>query len=179
MLNGKSIETTMGFGTLTGLPMATRSGDIPQDLLFYLLRCKLFDSESLEKSLYERSGLLALSGVSGDMRELQSSDDPHAAAAIAYFVYSMTKYAGAYASVLGGLDALVFTAGIGENSASVRASLCRALGWLGVVLDEAANAIHGPCISAAQSKVSVWVIPTDEELMIAQHTQALVNSTMY
>ena len=176
MLEGKSIETTMGFGAVTGLPMATRSGDVPQDLLFYLLRRGLFDDASLEKMLYERSGLLGLSGISDDMRELQASNDPRAAAAIAFFVYAMTKYVGAYASVLGGLDALVFTAGIGENSAPVRAGLCRALGWLGVSLDEAANDHNGPCISTADSRVSVWVIPTNEELMIAQHTLALVSS---
>ena len=174
MLDGKSVETTMGFGGLTGLPMATRSGDVPQDLLFYLLRRKLFDDVTLEKMLYERSGMLGLSGISGDMRELQTSDDPRAAAAIAFFVYAMTKMTGAYASVLGGLDALVFTAGVGENSAPVRAGLCRALGWLGVTLDEASNERNGPRISAADSRVSAWVIPTDEELMIAQHTLALV-----
>jgi acetate kinase len=174
MLDAKSVETTMGFGAVTGLPMATRSGDIPQDLLFYLLRAKLFDDQSLEKMLYERSGLLGLSGLSGDMRELQVSDDPRAAQAIAYFVYAMTKVVGAYTSVLGGLDALVFTAGIGENSAPARAGLCRALGWLGVVLDETANQGNGPRISTPDSQVSVWVIPTDEELMIAQHTLALI-----
>jgi acetate kinase len=164
----------MGFGALTGLPMATRSGDVPQDLLFYLLRRRLFDAEALEKMLYERSGMLGLSGISEDMRDLQASDDPRAAAAIAFFVYAMTKVVGAYASVLGGLDALVFTAGIGENSPPVRAKLCRALGWLGVTLDDAANELNGPRISSADSRVSVWVIPTDEELMIGQHTLALV-----
>ena len=174
MLDGRSIETTMGFGALTGLPMATRSGDVPQDLLFYLLRRGLFDAEALEKMLYERSGMLGLSGISEDMRDLQASDDPRAAAAIAFFVYAMTKVVGAYASVLGGLDALVFTAGIGENSPPVRAKLCRALGWLGVTLDDAANELNGPRISSADSRVSVWVIPTDEELMIGQHTLALV-----
>jgi acetate kinase len=174
MLDAKSVETTMGFGAITGLPMTTRSGDIPQDLLFYLLRTKLFDDQSLEKMLYERSGLLGLSGFSGDMRELEVSADPRAAHAIAYFVYAMTKVVGAYTSVLGGLDALVFTAGIGENSAPVRAGLCDALGWLGVTLDEAANQANGPRISTADSRVSVWVIPTNEELMIAQHTLAVI-----
>jgi acetate kinase len=176
MLDGRSIETTMGFAGLSGLPMGTRSGDIPPDLHFYLLRAKLFDPESLEKMLYERSGLLGLSGISSDMRDLQASTDPRAAAAIEYFVYAMTKYAGAYAAVLGGLDALVFTAGIGERSAVVRAGLCRALAWLGVTIDEAANATNGPRISTADSRVSVWVIPTNEEQMIAQHTLALVRS---
>lgn len=176
MLDGKSIETTMGFAGVSGLPMATRSGDCPPDLLFYLLRTKQFDDASLEKMLYERSGLLGLSGLSGDMRELQSSTDPHAAAAIEYFVYAMTKYVGAYTAVLGGLDALVFTAGIGERSAIVRAGLCRALAWLGVVLDDSGNAGNGPRISTDDSRVSVWVIPTNEELMIAQHTLALVRA---
>ena len=126
--------------------------------------------------LYERSGLLGLSGISGDMRVLQESADPRAVAAVEYFVYAMTKYAGAYAAVLGGLDAFVFTAGIGENSAPVRAALCGKLAWLGVKLDEQANASGGPRISTPDSSVSVWVIPTNEELMIAQHTLALVRA---
>ena len=176
MLDGRSIETTMAFSGLTGLPMATRSGDIPQDVLFYLLRCKLFDSVSLEKMLFERSGLLGLSGISGDMRVLQQSKDPRAVAAIEYFVYAMTKYVGAYASVLGGLDALVFTAGIGENSPPLRDALCRKLEWLGLKLEPQANAAGGPRISTPDSGVSVWVIPTNEELMIAQHTVALLGA---
>ncbi len=170
MLDGRSVETSMGFGALSGLPMATRSGDIPASVLFYLLRRKLVDDVSLEKMLYERSGLLGLSGFSGDMRVLQVSTDPRAVAAVEQFVYAMTKYVGAYAAVLGGLDALVFTAGIGEHSAPVRAALCAKLSWLGVKLDEQANLTHCPRISAADSAVSVWVIPTNEELMIAQHT---------
>ena len=174
MLDGRSVETTMGFAGVSGLPMATRSGDVPPGALFYLLRRKLFDDASLEKMLYERAGLLGLSGISGDMRVLQESADPRAVAAVEHFVYAMTKYAGAYASVLGGLDAFVFTAGIGENSAPVRAALCGKLAWLGVKLDERANASNGPRISAPDSPVSVWVIPTNEELMIAQHTLALV-----
>ena len=124
--------------------------------------------------LYERAGLLGLSGVSGDMRTLETSKDPLAIAAVDYFVYAMTKYVGAYVSVLGGLDAFIFTAGIGENSVPVRAALCRKLSWLGVKLDEQANASGGPRISTSDSAVSVWVIPTNEELMIAHHTLALV-----
>jgi len=174
MLDGRSIETTMGFGAVSGLPMATRSGDVPSDALFYLLRRKLFDDVSLEKMLYERAGLLGLSGISGDMRVLSESADPRAAAAIEYFVYAIKKYVGAYVAVLGGLDALVFTAGIGENSAEARAALCDNLAWLGVKLDKPANAAGGPRISASDSGVSVWVIPTNEELMIAQHTLALI-----
>jgi len=174
MLDGRSVETTMGFAGLSGLPMATRSGDMPPGALFYLLREKLFDDASLEKMLYQRAGLLGLSGTSGDMRVLQGSVDPLAIAAVQYFVYAMTKYTGAYAAVLGGLDAFVFTAGIGENSAPVREALCGKLAWLGVKLDKQTNASNGPRISTADSSVSVWVIPTDEELMIAQHTLALV-----
>jgi acetate kinase len=174
MLDGRSVETTMGFGGLTGLPMATRSGDVPQDALLYLLRTRRFDETSLEKMLYERSGLLGLSGSSGDMRVLQDSDDPRARFAVECFVYAMQKFTGAYASVLGGLDAFVFTAGIGENSATVRAALCDRLAWLGFRLDASANATGGPRISTQDSAVSVWVIPTDEERMIAQHTLALL-----
>ena len=174
MLDGHSVETTMGFGAVSGLPMATRAGDVPAGALFYLLRQKLFDDVALEKMLYERAGLLGLSGVSGDMRVLQESKDPRAIAAVEHFVYAMAKYAGAYAAVLGGLDAFVFTAGIGEHSAPVRAALCGKLEWLGVKLDAQANTSGGPRISTPDSGVSVWVIPTDEELMIAQHTLALV-----
>jgi len=176
MLDGRSVDTTMGFAGLSGLPMATRSGDVPPGALFYLLRSKLFDDASLETMLYERAGLLGLSGISGDMEVLQESADPRAGAAIGSFVYAMTKYVGAYAVVLGGLDALVFTAGIGENSAPVRKALCGKLAALGVSLDEAANLVGGPRISTPDSRVSVWVIPTNEELMIAQHTLALIKA---
>ncbi len=141
---------------------------------FYMLRQKLFDIVSLEKMLYERAGLLGLSGRSGDMRVLQESTDPPAVAAVAAFVYAMTKFTGAYVGVPGGLDAFVFTAGIGEHSAPVRAALCEGLAWLGVKLDEQANASGGPCLCTSDSRVSVWVIPTNEELMIAQHTLALI-----
>ena len=176
MLDGRSVDTTMGFSSLSGLPMATRSGDVPPGALFYLLRSKQFDDTSLEKMLYERAGLLGLSGISGDMRVLEDSADARAIAAVEYFAYAMMKYVGAYTAVLGGLDALVFTAGIGENSVQVRATLCAKLAWLNVTLDEKANAAGGPRISAPDSKVSVWVIPTNEELMIAQHTLALIGS---
>ena len=174
MQGGRSVETTMGFAALSGLPMATRSGDLPPGALLYLLRSKRFDDATLEKMLYERSGLLGLSGISGDMRVLQDSADPRALAAIEHFVYAMTKYVGAYTAVLGGLDALVFTAGIGENSAPLRKAVCGKLAWLDVKLDEPANTSGGPRISTADSGVSMWVIPTNEELMIAQHTLALI-----
>jgi acetate kinase len=128
--------------------------------------------------LYERAGLLGLSGSSDDMRVLQESSDPSAVAAVEYFVYAMMKYAGAYAAVLGGLDAFVFTAGIGEHSAPVRAALCGKLAMLGVTLDPHANAANGPRISTPDIAVSVWVIPTNEELMIAQHTWALIKGAV-
>jgi len=175
MLDGRSVETTMGLSGLSGLPMATRCGDIPPDALTYLLRSRQFDSASLETMLYERSGLLGLSGMSGDMRALQDSEEPGAILAVGQFVYAMTKYVGAYAAVLGGLDALVFTGGIGEHSHQVRALLCRDLASLGVVLDEDANRAGGALISAPASRVSVRVIATDEERVIARHTLALVD----
>jgi acetate kinase len=174
MLDGKSVQTTMGFAGVSGLPMATRSSDVPPGALFYLLRRKLFDDAALEKMLYERARLLGLSGISGDMRALRESPDPGAVAAVEHFVYAMTKYVGAYIAILGGLDAIVFTAGIGEHSAPVRAALCCRLTSLGVKLDEQGNASNGPRISASDSAVSVWVIPTNEELMIVQHTLALI-----
>lgn len=175
MLDGRSVDTTMGFAGLSGLPMATRSGDVAPGALFYLLRAGLYDAKSLETMLYTKSGLLGLSGISDDMRELQASPDRRASAAIDHFVYAIAKYAGAYAAVLGGLDAFVFTAGIGENSARVRAAVCARLASLGLRLDAHANAAGGPRISAPDSPVSAWVIPTNEELMIADHAWALIH----
>lgn len=174
MMDGRSVETTMGLGVLSGLPMATRSGDVPPEVLFFLLRTHGFDAASLEAMLYERSGLSGLSGAGGDMRELQASEAPGAVAAVDHFVYAMAKYVGAYVAVLGGLDALVFTGGVGEKSGQVRAALCERLAWLGVTMDTEANARNGPRISGAESRVSVWVIPTDEDLMIARYTAALI-----
>lgn len=174
MLDGRSIETSMAFAGLTGLPMATRSGDVPADVLFYLLRTKAETDAGLEKDLYGKAGLLGLSGISSDMRVLQESADPQAKLAVDYFVYCLVKFIGSYTAVLGGLDALVFTAGIGENSAPVRAMTLERLEWLGLKLDAAANAANGPRISTPDSKVAAFVIPTNEELMIAQHTLALV-----
>jgi acetate kinase len=175
LMNGKSVETTMGFSALSGLTMATRCGDVPPEVIFFLLREGLFDVGELENMLYERSGLLGLSGISDDMQVLQESDDPCAVAAVAHFIYAITKYAGSYASVMGGLDALVFTGGIGEHSAKIRGTVCDKLRWLGVKLDEDANAAGNACISTPDSRVSLWVIPTDEEAMIAQYTRALLD----
>ncbi len=171
MLNGRSMDTSMGFGGLSGLPMLTRSGDVPPEAIFYLLRSGQFDAAGLEKALYERAGLLGLSGgISDDMRVLQDSTQPAAVAAVAHFVHALCKLTGAYMATLGGLDAFVFTAGIGEHAAKLRAAFCRQLSWLGVKLDEAANAANGPRISALDSSVSVWVIPTNEEWVLAQNT---------
>jgi len=176
MRDGQSIDTTMGMGALSGLPMATRSGDVPPEVLLYLLRAKRLDAASLERMLYQRSGLLGLSDLSGDITDLESSGDTDAAAAIAHFVYAITKYAGAYVAVLEGLDALVFTGGVGEHSARVRAAVCESLAWLGVELNADANRSNATQISTPRSKISVWVVPTDEELTIARQTAALVAS---
>jgi acetate kinase len=176
MLDGKSMDTSMGFAGLSGLPMATRTGDLPPEIVLYLLCIKAYDLDALEKLLYTKSGLLGLSGIDSDMRTLLESKSTDAARAVDYFVYQVVKYAGAYAAVLGGLDAFVFTAGIGENAAPIRKAVCQQLGFLGIELDEAANSRHGPRISTTTSKVSVWVIPTNEELMIALHTVNLLRA---
>ena len=177
MLDGRSIDTSMGFAGLSGLPMATRTGDLPPEIVFYLLRTKAYDLESLEKLLYHKSGLLGLSGISSDMRTLLANKSPEAARAVEYFIYQVVRYAGAYAAVLGGLDAFVFTAGIGENAVPIRRAVCQRLGFLGIELDDAVNSRHGPRISTSASKVSVWVIPTNEELMIASHTIAVLRAS--
>ena len=171
--DGKSFETSMAFSGLTGLPMATRSGDIPIDVAFYLLKEKGFDVAALEKTLYKNSGLLGLSGISDDMRKLSSSEDPSALFAIDYFVYALTKFAGSYIALMEGLDSLVFTAGIGEHSALVRQKLCANLAWLGVELNQQANQENELLVSSKESRVKVWVIPTNEELMIAEYTSEL------
>jgi acetate kinase len=173
MADGKSIETSMGFSGIEGLPMSTRVGEIDAGILLHLLKADRMDAAALETLLYKQSGLLGISGISGDMRELEESNAPEAAEAIDYFVYHIVKFVGAYTAVLGGLDALVFTAGIGEHSPLVRGKVCEKLGWLGVIVDAKANAANGPRISAADSRVSVFAIPTNEELMIARHTLAL------
>ena len=179
MLDGRSVETTMGFSGLSGLPMATRSGDIPPEALLYLLRSRQFDIASLETMLYERSGLLGLSGISGDMRALQDSQEPDAIKAVTQFIHAMTKFVGAYAAVLGGLDALVFTGGIGEHSHQVRSALCRQVASVGVALDEDANRSGSPVISTPESRVVVRVIAANEELMIARHTLAVLDGAAH
>jgi acetate kinase len=174
LLDGRSRGCTMGFSTLDGLIMGTRSGAIDPGVLIYLLREKGMDADGLEQLLYKDSGLLGLSGLSADMRDLLASDKPEAAQAVEMFCDRVAQQAAALAATLGGLDAVVFTAGIGERSSEIRAAICRRLGWLGVSLDAEANAAGKPRISTAGSGVGVWVIPTDEESMIAQHTRALL-----
>lgn len=172
---GRSIDTTMAFTAVDGLVMGTRCGALDPGVILYLLQALGWSAKDVEDLIYRRSGLLGISGVSSDMRELTTSADPDAKAAVELFVYRLAREAGALASSLGGLDALVFTAGIGEHSPEVRAAACARLAWLGVVLDEAANARCAQVISTPGSKVRVLVIPTDEERMIAAHASAVVS----
>ncbi len=173
--DGESVESTLGFSGLDGLPMGTRPGALDPGVLLYLLQAGGMNAEELENLLYRKSGLLGVSGISNDMRDLLTSDDPRAEEAIQLFVYHIGKHLGALAAVLGGLDALVFTAGIGEHAAEIRERVCRAAGWLGVRVDPAANGAGGPRITTADSPVSAWVIPTDEERMIAIHTWRILH----
>ena len=170
---GRSLETSMGFTPLDGLPMASRCGALDPGVLLYLLREEGIHPAQLDDLLHHRAGLLGVSGLSGDVRTLLASDDPRAAEALELLAYRTAQAVAAHAVALEGLDALVFTAGIGEHAAPVRAAICRHLTWLGLELDTAANARHGPRISQADSRVSAWVIPTNEEKVIAQHTWAL------
>jgi len=174
MRAGASVDSTMGFSTLDGVPMGTRPGGIDPGVLLYLVAQRGMPPAELEKLLYKDSGLLGLSGVSNDMRVLLESRKPRARIAVDYFVYRVAREIGALAGTLGGVDGLVFTAGIGENSAEIRARIVDACAWLGVTLDAEANRRGGPRISPAGSAVSAWVVPTNEELMIARHTLALV-----
>jgi acetate kinase len=177
MQGRKSLATTMGFTALDGLPMGTRCGSIDPGVILYLLSELHMDAPGITDLLYHRSGLLGVSGQSSDMRELLTSNSPHSAEAIDLFVYHIQREAGSLAAALGGLDILVFTAGIGEHAAPIRAKVCQNLQWLGVQFDETANRSGGPKISSDNSAVSVWVIPTDEDLMIARHTSHLIYRT--
>ena len=170
LAGGKSIESTMGFTALDGLPMGTRPGQIDPGVLLYLMTAKAMVPAAIENLLYHESGLKGLSGVSNDMRELEASDSPRAALAIDYFVHRIALNTGMLAAALGGLDAFVFTAGIGENSVAIRARVAEKLSWLGLVFDPGANAAQALRISRTESKVALYVVPTDEELMIARHT---------
>ena len=171
---GRSAESTMGFTALDGLPMGTRPGQIDPGVVLYLISEKGMSASNAQNFLYRDCGLKGLSGVSNDMRELEASEDPKAKLAIEYFVYRIGLNAGMLAAALQGLDAFVFTAGIGENSVRIRARIADQLGWLGVTLDEAENSRHSCLISRFDSRIPVYVIPTDEELMIAQHTLSLL-----
>jgi acetate kinase len=175
MKERRSIATTMGFTALDGLMMGTRAGNLDPGVLLYLMDYQGMDAKTLEKLLYKESGLLGVSGISQDMRELLASDRPEAREAVDLFCYRIVREIGSLAAALGGLDALVFTGGIGEHAAPVRAQVCAALGWMGVELDAAANAAHGRRIATADSSVDVLVLPTNEEWMIARHTAALVD----
>ncbi len=177
MAAGRSMASTMGFTAVDGLPMGTRCGALDPGVVLYLMDELGMDVAAVQKLMYSQSGLLGVSGISADMRTLEQSDDPRARLAIDLFVYRIGRELGSLVASLGGLDALVFSGGIGENSALVRAAVCREAAWLGVALDDAANAAPGDGmarISTADSKVDVWVVPANEELMIARHTLALL-----
>ena len=154
--------------------MGTRPGALDPGVVLHLFQGLNLSAKEVETLLYKKSGLLGISGISNDMRDLLGRSEPEARLAVDYFVYRAAKEIGALTAVLGGLDGLVFTAGIGENSPEIRQRICKASAWLGIEVDEAANANREPKISTAQSKVSVWVIPTNEELMIARHTGSLL-----
>jgi acetate kinase len=168
--SSKSIASTMGFTAVEGLVMGTRSGTLDPGVVLWMMQQAHMDAHAIETLLYKRSGLLGVSGISSDMRALLASDEAAAAEAVDLFCYRISRELGSLTAALGGLDAIVFTAGIGEYAAPVRERVCRAAAWLGVSLDADANAKHGPLISTAESAVEAWVIPTNEELMIARHT---------
>jgi acetate kinase len=170
MQGGLSVETTMAFSSLEGLPMATRSGELDPGVLIYLIREQGLSVGQVEELLYRNSGLRGLSGISGDVRELVESDEPAAKLALDYFVYHVGRQLGSLSAALQGLEAIVFTAGIGENSPTLRQRICTQAAWLGLRLDEAANLAGQLRISTEDSAVAALVIPTDEELVIAKHT---------
>ncbi|PWS36074.1 acetate kinase [Falsiroseomonas bella] len=172
--SGRSVATTMGFSALDGLPMGTRCGELDPAVVLHLMREDGLDIAGVEALLYRRSGMLGLSGLSSDFRDLLDSDEPRARFAIEVFIYRVARGIGSLAAALGGLDGIVFTAGVGENAAPIRAAVCEASRWLGVDLDIAANAAKAERISHDGSRVAVHVIPTDENLMIARHTRRVL-----
>jgi acetate kinase len=172
---GRSIDSTMGFTAVDGLPMGTRTGQLDPGVVLYLLQAKGYGAAEIERFLYHEGGLKGLSGISNDVRDLLASDAPEAELALAYFVHRIAREAGALAAAMGGIDGIVFTAGIGERSPAIRAAVLARLGWLGFELDAAANAGHGPRISTPASRLKAYVVPTDEELMIARHTLRLIH----
>ena len=171
---GRSVASTMGFTAVDGLPMGTRCGAIDPGVLLYLMDQRGMDARAIEKLIYNQSGLLGVSGISSDMRVLLESDEPRAALAVDLYVYRIRRELGSLAAALGGLDAVVFTAGIGENAAAIRERVCRDAAWLGVELDAAANAAGGPRLSTAASRTAAWSLPTNEEMMIARHTRRVI-----
>jgi acetate kinase len=171
---GRSVASTMGFTAVDGLPMGTRCGAIDPGVLLYLMDQRGMDARAIEKLIYQQSGLLGVSGISSDMRVLLESREPRAALAVDLYLYRIRRELGSLAAALGGLDAIVFTAGIGENAAAIRERVCRDAAWLGVELDAAANAAGGPRLSTAASRTSAWSLPTNEEMMIARHTRRVI-----
>ena len=176
MRGGRSIASTMGFTALDGLPMGTRCGSVDPGVMLYLMDELKMDARAIESLVYQESGLLGVSGVSSDMRALLASDAPRAKLAVDLFVYRIGRELGSLVAALGGLDALVFTAGIGEHAVPIRERVVQDAGWLGLTLDAGANARGGPRITAAGSRVPAYVLPTNEELMIARHTRRLVGA---
>jgi acetate kinase len=168
--NGRSVASTMGFTAVDGLPMGTRSGCLDPGVVLYLIDELKMEPRAVEDMIYKRSGLLGVSGISSDMRVLLGSDDPNARFAVELFTYRIARELGSLAAALGGIDGLVFTAGIGEHAPLIRDRVCRQATWLGIELDPAANQSGGPRISTDASRASAWVLPTNEELMIARHT---------
>ena len=175
MDHGRSQATTMGFTAVDGLPMGTRTGALDPGVILYLLQQEGMDVDAVERLIYEKSGLLGVSGLSSDMRTLLASDNPAAKEAVSLFIYRIGRELGSLAAALGGLNAIVFTGGIGEHAAEIRERVCRDAAWLGVAIDETANLSGGPCITRNGSKVSAWVISTDENLMIARHTRHVLD----
>jgi acetate kinase len=176
LLNAHSVDSTMGFTALDGLPMGSRPGQIDPGVVLYLINQKRVAPDAVQKFLYGACGLKGLSGVSNDVRELLASSAPGAELALDHFIYRIALHAGMLAAALGGLDAFVFTAGIGERSYVMRARIAEKLEWLGVTIDLTANAAGKPVISRDQSKVRMYVVPTNEELMIARHTVAVLSA---
>ena len=176
LAGGRSVESTFGFTALDGLPMGTRPGQLDPGVVLYLVGEKGMSPAAVQDLFYHECGLKGLSGLSNDVRELEASSDPKAAFALEYFAYRVGLYAGMLAAALGGLDAFVFTAGIGENSVTMRARIADKLAWLGIAFDRGANAAQKLLISQPESRVALYVVPTNEELMIAQHTLALLSA---
>jgi acetate kinase len=173
---GRSVESTMGFTALDGLPMGTRPGQLDAGVVLYLMQEKRMSAQQIERFLYHDCGLKGLSGISNDVRVLLASEDPRAKLALDFFVYRIAMLAGSLAAAMGGFDGLVFTAGVGENAPRIREAVMHRLSWLGMSCDPEANEKGSPRISTAGSSVACFVIPTDEELMIAEHTRDCLRS---